>query len=81
MLSEIRPCIVGGNKALFHGFVSIERPVEPDWKGAPAGILKIPAAIVETIDGQVELAHPTAIRFTDSEEMFARYRKDVHNDV
>ena len=43
--------------------------------------MKIPAAIVETIDGQVELAHPTAVRFTDSDEMFARYRKDVHNDV
>lgn len=74
IIAEKRPCIAEGKKALFHGWGSRSRIVEPSplLGGHNGGVVQWTAAIIEYEDGQVAEVLPSDIRFLDTA------RKKVH---
>lgn len=80
---EVRPCIVGGQKALFHGFTEISEVCPPSMiKGGRIGrTIKTPFAIVEFEDGSIKLQYVQNIKFCDSKSLFAEYAFYKSEDV
>lgn len=58
-----RTCLVDGDRAYFHGWVE-QAVIFKDHRGE-GHILKQTYALVEYIDGTVELTQPERLRFTD----------------
>ena len=75
---EIRPCVVNGARALFHGWAEMEKPnIEG---GKQVGCWKQTVALIEYQNGSVEpvapggsRAAPGKVRFLDGADVFARY--------
>lgn len=67
MKSELRPCIVNGQKALFHRWEQYSEivPPSPLRGGHGGGVIARVLGIIEREDGTVHQAYPSEIRFTD----------------
>lgn len=65
---KLRPCIVKGNKALFHRWCDEANPIgESNLRGGhSAGQIWIVLGIVEYEDGSIHKAYPDEIRFVDN---------------
>ncbi len=61
--NELRPCIVTGQKALFHCWEHYKSAIPSQRRGNSAGVL----AIIEREDGTIHRAYPDEIRFIDME--------------
>lgn len=66
-MSEYRPCIVGGKKALFHKWNEYAEIQAPGFAigSSPGGQLKSTFGMVEFEDGTVGEVNPCKIRFID----------------
>lgn len=64
----LRPCIVNGEKALFHRWSDKAEviPPSPMIGGHPGGQLAQTVAIIEYDDGSVHEAYPSEVRFLDT---------------
>jgi hypothetical protein len=64
---ELRPCLVSGQKALFHRWVDISNVIEPSPMigGHGGGVIKSTLGLIEYEDGATGLVHPTTIVFKD----------------
>lgn len=64
---ELRPCIVAGQKALFHGWEQKADviPPSPMRGGHSGGEIKLALGIIEREDGTIHKAYPEEIRFID----------------
>lgn len=66
---ELRPCIVGGRRAIFHRWVNSAHPVPP--RGMEINEktryfqFRRTEALVEFEDGTVDRVYPTEIKFVD----------------
>lgn len=67
MKQELRPCVVNGQKALFHRWMDISKviPPSPMKGGHPGGTISEVFGIVEKEDGSVCECYPYKIRFVD----------------
>lgn len=71
LTDEPRPCIAKGARALFHGWVNLEKPC---FEGSICtGYWRGTVAMVEYMNGTVEHVSARDIRFLDGEAVFARY--------
>lgn len=63
--NQLRPCIVGGKKALFHCWEHYSNVVEasPLIGGAPVGTISCVYAIVEYENGHMMRVHPYNVKF------------------
>lgn len=68
---DVRPCLVRGEAALFHGWAEIEKPIMDD--GKVIGNLKVVNGVVEAGTGHVRCVKPSDIQFLDSREKFADF--------
>lgn len=71
MTDEPRPCVVERSRALFHGWVEMEKPVMED--GKQVGRWKNALALIEYQNGSIEPVNPAKVRFLDGAEKFAQY--------
>ena len=64
---ELRPCIVDGQKALFHRWMDISKviPPSPLKGGHSGGTIREVFGIIERDDGSVSECYPYEIRFID----------------
>lgn len=64
---ELRPCIVNGQKALFHGWEQKADVIPPSLMrgGHSGGEIKLALGIIEREDGTIHKAYPEEIRFID----------------
>lgn len=68
---ELRPCVVNGSRALFHGWAEVEKPnIEG---GKQVGRWKNTVAVIEYLNGDVQPVNITCVRFLDGDRMFAQY--------
>lgn len=68
---DLRPCIVNGSRALFHGWAELEKPnIEG---GEQVGRWKHTVALIEYQNGAVEMVTPGKMRFLDGAEVFGRF--------
>lgn len=77
---EGRPCWVKGRRAIFHRWTDSARPVKPanNDQDTDERMQKWSVhGLVEYEDGTVEREWPSAIRFADSSEKFAKYDWDT----
>jgi len=67
LTAEYRPCLVGGNKAMFHRWAAYANVIgqSPMIGGHPGGQVERPVAIIEFEDGTVAECSPTDVRFCD----------------
>ena len=65
---DIRPCVVQGVRALFHGWAEMEKPHFED--GKQTGRWRAVNAVVELEDGSVKMVMPDKVHFADSGKMF-----------
>lgn len=75
-ISDPRPCKVRGTtRAVFHGWVEMEKPIKKDelGYGVPAGRIKCVNGLVEYLSGDVEAISPKHIRFLDSAGVFSKF--------
>lgn len=70
---KLRPCMVDGEKALFHRWEDFATVIEPSPMvgGHPGGQLRETFAIVEMESGQVMEVKPTKVKFEDTSEYMA----------
>ena len=70
---KLRPCIVDGERALFHRWEDYATVIEPSPMvgGHPGGQLRETFAIVEMESGQVMEVKPTKVKFEDTSEYMA----------
>jgi len=70
---KLRPCMVDGEKALFHRWEDYATVIEPSPMvgGHPGGQLRKTFAIVEMESGQVMEVKPTKVKFEDTSEYMA----------
>ena len=68
---EIRPCLVEGERALFHGWVDIEKPLMED--GKVLCCYKGANGVVEMENGAVRCVTPSAICFIDTAQVMTEY--------
>lgn len=70
---KLRPCMVDGEKALFHRWEDYATVLEPSPMvgGHPGGQLRETFAIVEMESGQVMEVKPTKVKFEDTSEYMA----------
>lgn len=72
-----RPCWVDGRRAIFHRWTDSARPVKArgveESEETPRYQLHSVHALVEYEDGTMERVWPNAVRFADSDELFAGY--------
>ena len=75
--SEYRPCLVKGEKALFHRWSDESNVVgeSPIHGGHAAGTVRFTLGIVEMEDGQVKQVVPSSIKFLDN-----KIREYIFND-
>ena len=66
--NELRPCMVQGVRALFHGWAEIEIPNMED--GKQVGRSRTVNAVVELEDGSIRTVSPSKVCFADSAELF-----------
>jgi hypothetical protein len=66
--SEYRPCIVRGQKALFHQWIERAQvvPPSPMVGGHSGGVMKAPFGIIEREDGKIVEVDPESIQFADN---------------
>ena len=62
---ELRPCIVNGQKALFHGWQRTVDYIPPLKDKHLGGITEFIIGIIERGDGTIHKAYPEEIRFID----------------
>lgn len=64
---ELRPCIVNGQKALFHGWEQKADVIPPSLmrSGHSGGEIRLALGIIEREDGTIHKAYPEEIRFID----------------
>lgn len=69
---NVRPCLVGNRKALFHTWEQFANVIAPAAMigGHPGGQVAQVFAIVEYEDGTVSQEHASSIRFLDIAETF-----------
>ena len=67
--TELRPCIVTGQKALFHRWADYSHiiPPSPQNGGHSGGEFRGTLGIIEREDGTIHKAYPDEIRFIDGE--------------
>ena len=70
--AEYRPCIVDGEKALFHRWLNFAYVVDASLMigGHPGGQVADTFGLVEMKNGAVRKVAPTSIRFLDSRKQF-----------
>lgn len=70
---KLRPCVVDGEKALFHRWEDYATVIEPSPMvgGHPGGQLRETFAIVEMESGKVMEVKPTKVKFEDTSEYMA----------
>lgn len=68
---DLRPCIVNGSRAVFHGWAELEKPNIED--GEQVGRWKHTVALIEYQNGAVEMVTPGKMRFLDGAEVFGRF--------
>ena len=70
---KLRPCMVDGEKALFHRWEDYATVIGPSPMvgGHPGGQLRETFAIVEMESGQVMEVKPTKVKFEDTSEYMA----------
>lgn len=75
--TKLRPCLVNGEKALFHAWSNKSQIVDPSPMigGHNGGVLEYTVGIIEYEDGQVCECMPNQIKFIDS-KMEQYYFKD-----
>ena len=74
--NKLRPCKVGEELYLFHGFTQISQIVPPSlMRGAGA------YAVLERRDGTVGLAEAQRVQFLDTAKEFAKYEEEETKDV
>ena len=71
MTDELRPCVVNGSRALFHGWAELQKPIIED--GRQIGWWKSVAAIIEYQNGDVQPVSIAGVHFLDGAEKFAQY--------
>lgn len=81
--NKLRPCKVGEELYLFHGFTQISQIVPPSLMrgGHGGGVVAGAYAILERRDGTVELAEAQRVQFLDTAEEFANYEEEETKDV
>lgn len=66
---ELRPCLVGGRRAIFHRWINTAHPVPPRGSEITESTryfqYRRTEAIVEYEDGTVDRVYPTEIKFVD----------------
>ena len=74
--SELRPCIAGGRRAVFHRWINIAHPVPPRGSEITENTryfqYRRTEALVEYEDGTVDRVFPTELQFLDG-GAFARF--------
>lgn len=73
--AEYRPCIVDGEKALFHRWLNFAYVVDASLMigGHPGGQVADTFGLVELEYGTMRRVAPTSIHFCDSSERFEKY--------
>lgn len=81
--NKLRPCKVGEELHLFHGFTQISQIVPPSLMrgGHGGGVVTGVYAILESRDGTVGLAEAQRVQFLDTPEEFTEYEKKETKDV
>lgn len=81
--NKLRPCKVGEELYLFHGFTQISQIVPPSLMrgGHGGGVVAGAYAILERRDGTVGLAEAQRVQFLDTAKEFAKYEKEETKDV
>ena len=82
-VSKLRPCKVGEELYLFHGFTQISQIVPPSLMRGRHGGGVVPGAyaILERRDGTVGLAEAQRVHFLDTPEEFTKYEEEETTDV
>lgn len=77
--NKLRPCKVGEELYLFHGFTQISQIVPPSlMRGGHGGGAY---AVLERRDGTVGLAEAQRVQFLDTAKEFAKYEEEETKDV
>lgn len=73
--ADYRPCIIDGEKAMFHRWEdkSWIVPPSPMVGGHPGGVVRGTYAIVEMEDGTVREVEPLKVQFKTNKELFERH--------
>ena len=81
--NKLRPCKVGEELYLFHGFTQISQIVPPSLMrdGHGGGVVAGAYAILERRDGTVGLAEAQRVQFLDTAKEFAKYEEEETKDV
>lgn len=81
--NKLRPCKVGKEVYLFHGFTQISQIVPPSIMrgGHGGGVVAGAYAILEKKDGTVCLAEAQRVQFLDTPEEFAKHEEEETTDV
>ena len=68
--TKLRPCLVNGEKALFHTWSNKSQIVEPSplIGGHNGGVLEYTVGIIEYEDGQISECLPSQIKFIDAKK-------------
>lgn len=82
-INKLRPCKVGEELYLFHGFTQISQIVPPSLMrgGHGGGVVAGAYAILESRDGTVGLVEAQQVQFLDTPEEFTEYEKEETKDV
>ena len=78
--NKLRPCKVGEELYLFHGFTQISQIVPPSLMRG-GGVVAGAYAILERRDGTVGLAEAQRVQFLDTAKEFAKYEEEETKDV
>lgn len=81
--NKLRPCKVGEELYLFHGFTEISQIVPPSLMrgGHGGGVVADAYAVLERRDGTVVLAEAQRVQFLDTAKEFAKYEEEETKDV
>ena len=81
--NKLRPCKVGEEFYLFHGFTQISQIVPPSLMrgGHGGGVVSGAYAVLERRDGTVGLAEAQRVQFLDTAKEFAKYEEEETKDV
>lgn len=81
--NKLRPCKVGEEFYLFHGFTQISQivPPSPLRGGHGGGVVAGAYAILERRDGTVALAEAHRVQFLDAPKEFTKYEEEETKDV
>ena len=78
--NKLRPCKVGEEFYLFHGFTQISPPSLMRG-GHGGGVVSGAYAILESRDGTVGLAEAQRVQFLDTAKEFTKYEEGETKDV